>query len=170
MSFSYSEAKEELEIFSSLPRVATLHNNYKLIGYQETINLGGTVLKEEMLTSSLGIGMVTNNFLIELLDEIVQGLNNGGIVRFLFKLDIELRIPRYEEPPKNPNVLSTDDLNFGFFIWFMAAGISTLCFIFELLLISHLKKIKNWIKKFLQNQLGVILLKIQLKRILKKNY
>ena len=90
------------------------------------------ILKQTLLTYQNGISMLRNHFLFEATEEVVQRLIPMGIIQHSFELHtwISLR-PVIEVEGSEPNVLTMDDLEFGFVIYLATCGLSILGFLYE---------------------------------------
>lgn len=88
----------------------------------------GIELPEKLFTFPLGIVFKRNSFILSLAKEVTRKFNSFGINKHLWKEEYNEKIYL-----KLPQVLSVDDLNFGFVIWLTAAGISCLAFFVEVL-------------------------------------
>jgi hypothetical protein len=136
------------------------------------IDLYGTIFKftpnrlqENLLSASLGIGFVPNSFLFPLFDEVVQRFNSAGISQWLISYYKNIFFEPYEEPPREPQIFSIDDLSFGFFICLAALGISIMVFASEVLLKNFFKVVYE-----IRNSLGLILFLMFMRKIKFKIY
>jgi hypothetical protein len=63
-------------------------------------------------------------------EELFQQLISSGIPTYLEARDYPLYF--YKEDPSEPQVLSIEDLSFGFIVWLIACCVSTLVFVLEI--------------------------------------
>lgn len=127
----------------------------------------GVRLKQEMVTSVVGLCMRSNIFLFWLAEDTIQHLNSGGIPQHLIAFyDFILGKPK---PPDSngPKVLLIDDLSYGFIIWICSCSTTILAFFGEFLWKYLIVKVGNWLKnklkKIFWDILFVILLRYHLK-------
>lgn len=126
-------------------------------------NVRSSHLKERLLVVQLGIGTFLNHFLFQLLEEVMQGLITGGIAQRTWEFYKEIYLTLPSIPPKAPKILTLEDLNFGFFIWLAACGISSLVFFCEILV-----KIYEILKVKVKQLIGVFLFMRILKNLLRE--
>lgn len=93
-------------------------------------------LKERLINNPLGFSTIRNNFLYHLYEDVTQYLSAAGIPQWMIKVHLEWWSHPNAVNPKGPQVLSINDLSFGFFIWLMTMGLSTAAFGFEFLIYS----------------------------------
>lgn len=106
------------------------------------------VLPEVLFTTTVSLDFFSNCYMIQLFDKALQSMISGGIPQWKIKFYAEYFWLTYVEPPPEPQVLSIDDLNFGFVIWLVALGLSSLSFLCEILC-EILKKSLKVLKDFL---------------------
>lgn len=101
-----------------------------------------------------GVGVMTNNFIYEVTEEVLEILAQAGIPQYLAKYieEVVLRAPIYEE--KEAEVFSVEDLKFSFIILTCSCAISFCVFIMEILIF--------YIRKFI----GVKVLEILLNKLI----
>jgi hypothetical protein len=112
-------------------------------------NKSGIVLQQKLYTFPLGVSLSRNNFLLSLTAEVTRKLNSFGINKFLW-IEIFKEIPQL----KFPEVLSVDDLSFGFIIWWISCGISFIVYLCELFYVLG----SNLMLKVAKNVVGLSLL------------
>lgn len=75
-----------------------------------------------------------NHYLNSLIIELLQYLSAGGILQQSVNYHSWMLFKKvFFEPPQEPQVLTVDDLSFGFILWLASCGISFIPFIFELI-------------------------------------
>lgn len=128
--------------------------NFKII----KLGIEPNRIKERIISSNAGIAMLKNNFFFHLLSDLIHELNAGGIPQFLDQLYLNFALIKRNCPTlSGPQVMTTDDLDYGFAIWFIACGISLLGFFSEFLKF-YFEKLLNFFKLTLRNFLGLALL------------
>lgn len=118
-------------------------------------------LKERLMAIPLVFGTGINDQIFWLLNEVMEGLINGGIVQHSLKFHKDFLFPIHPEEEIGPSVLSLNDLSFGFYIWLGSCGIAVLAFLSELFVV-FCKKFLKYLKKLL----GLYLMLKILKRVL----
>lgn len=101
--------------------------------FESEYDLPTIQLEEQLCTVNTGIGLIKNHFLFHLTDEVIQRTTSFGIPQFLDKLYMGLLYHKRVQMPVSPQILSIEDLSFGFIIWLVACSISCLAFLGELL-------------------------------------
>lgn len=82
----------------------------------------------------LGFTHFANVFFSAALQKTVEAFTDTGIIQYLFERNYHIK--RHYQPLKDvPNVLSFNDLSFGFNIWFGACCVSIIAFLAELLML-----------------------------------
>lgn len=109
-------------------------------------------LPENILTTGLGIAFIPNSFLFQLSNEMIHRLNAAGMTSYLISFYHTLFHKPILKEPIQPQVFNVDDLSFGFYIWWVASGISALVFVCEILIL-----IFYLIRKRLSEFFGLIL-------------
>jgi hypothetical protein len=101
----------------------------------------------------MGFSTTRNNFLYHLYQEVTQYLSAAGIPQWIIKSHVEWWSHPSGISLNGPEVLTTEDLSFGFFIWLMSTGVSIVAFGFELLR----NYIKLCMKSVFSDMLGLVL-------------
>ena len=87
-----------------------------------------------MFTIPGGIGMLRNSILYPIFDEVMRNLIPSGIPQYLQIFYSKLLFGTYEElNEKTPQVLTLNDLAFGFLLWLAACSVSIAAFVGEIL-------------------------------------
>ncbi|KAG5668298.1 hypothetical protein PVAND_016245 [Polypedilum vanderplanki] len=91
-------------------------------------------IKETVFTVNVGYGLVSFHYLYDSIESTIQWLLQAGIPQFWYELNhwhIYKRIYIPSSPPKD--VLTLNDLNYGFNIWLIACAISIFQFFIEVI-------------------------------------
>lgn len=101
-------------------------------------------LKEEVYTRQVGIGFQQGNFFSFVVDEIIRKLLPTGVMYHSYKFHFDYMYRTADPSVSKPKVLTLDDLSVGFILWLSACGISSSCFILELIVwkIARVRKQK----------------------------
>ncbi|KAG5673137.1 hypothetical protein PVAND_003208 [Polypedilum vanderplanki] len=96
--------------------------------------------------SAVGIATLTNRFCSELLFDTLELIIPTGITNFWYDWHLWYKYKRYvvEIEPKLPQILTLNDLSFGFVIWLIACGICTICFFIELIVYYSKIALRNY--------------------------
>lgn len=123
-------------------------------------------LKERLIGSTIAVGVARNNFLFPLLNEVFDQLISGGIPQHLKKFhDERLMYVRRVRAQKNETIkdsFTMDDLDYGFKIWIITCGVSSLVFLLEFLVV-YLKFLLSCIR----NLIGLYFVALFLKKYVK---
>lgn len=115
-------------------RVAYFDTKVSFISNRAIFKNGPKINKKKFVTFLRGVGTRRNNFIFRVSEDVMRDLINGGIVQYFlaFIEDVVCRkVPTDEVGNKQFDV---EDLKFVFMIYLVACGISTLAFLFELLI------------------------------------
>lgn len=119
------------------------------------LHFTGIQLEQALLSTTCGLGVSKNSFLFHLIDKMVQDLTSTGITLKFYK---DIMKSRYLKPLKKaPQVLSVDDVEFGFVVWLISAFVSLILFLVEFFLFKFLFKIKFFMIAKLRDFIGKIL-------------
>lgn len=100
--------------------------------HSETDGIQGIYLKQKLFSYPIGIGTFKNNFMSQLIEETLQRMIPAGVPQYLFEHHRWLKFGRiHVETEIGPNVLSMDDLSFGFVLWAAVCGMSVVVFVAE---------------------------------------
>ena len=98
-----------------------------------TNGIQGIYLKQKLFSYPIGFGAFKNHFMNELIEDTLQLMIPAGIPQYLFEHHKWLKFGRVHVNKKGgPNVLSIDDLSFGFVLWAVACGLAVIVFCAEL--------------------------------------
>jgi hypothetical protein len=111
-------------------------------------------LKEILFSSQSCFMFPKNFFMLDLVDDAVQQLLSTGMIQHLKENNERLNRPKRQDP-KGLQVLSVEDLKYGFIIWLVTCGVSLAAFLTEILV----KFIWEVLKKFC----GIMVILIGLK-------
>ena len=90
---------------------------------------------------------VRNSFLYKTLNEILEKLIPAGIPQYLIKYhEVNLYGSFVPTVVGGPNVLTIEDLTYGFVLWLGACGVSVAAFLIEILCLF----VTIWLKKFIR--------------------
>ena len=90
------------------------------------------VLKQPLFTIQVGIGLLPNHFLYDLTNDVVQRFISTGIIQYFYEYYTWLLFyTEISNQETGPQVLSYDDLAFGFHIWIVMCCISSTGFMIE---------------------------------------
>lgn len=93
----------------------------------------GICLKQKLFSYPIGFGTFKNHFMNALIEDTLQLMIPAGIPQYLFEHHRWLKFGKVHVNRKvGPNVLSVDDLSFGFVVWVCCCGISAIIFCVEL--------------------------------------
>jgi hypothetical protein len=118
-------------------------------------NISVPRLDQTFFRSPAGVGLSKNNFLFFLCDKIVQDLTSTGIMQIIWKDIYVAEKLKVEE--KEPQVLSVQDLEFGFVLWLITLSAPTCVFALELLTFYVIRKIKNYLVRETRSFIGKVL-------------
>ena len=115
-----------------------------------TNGIHGIRLKEKLFSYPMGLGTFPNHFMSALMEDTMQLIIPTGIPQYLYEYHRWLQFLKfYADIKTGPNVLSIDDLSFGFVLWAIACGISAIVFCGELC--------GRWLKNVTKKCLGLII-------------
>lgn len=117
----------------------------------------GVQLKETLFSDNVGLVMPPNQYLYWLIEETLQKIIPTGIPQHIKNFHLEVCYPPKDVEEVGPQVLTIDDLNYGFVIWIVAIFITLIAFFFEFLMDRIVIKILNGVKKYLRKVFGLIL-------------
>jgi hypothetical protein len=100
----------------------------------QTKGIQGISLNEKLFSYPIGLGTFKNHFMFPLMEDTMQLTIPAGIPQYLFEHHRWLKFGRIHVNRKlGPNVLSIDDLSFGFVLWAVACGLSAVVFCVEVI-------------------------------------
>ncbi|KAG5683284.1 hypothetical protein PVAND_012573 [Polypedilum vanderplanki] len=146
---------DEVESFPSIAKLienfnkdskkqAVITSSITHLQYEKYYDASFKILKEPLLTSGVVLSMGINNFYSHEFYKLLSKLMPSGIPYHFTKMHKEIYFKLVnEKEEKEPKVLSLDDLDFGFFIWFPFIGISIIVFILELIIFKLTNKKKS---------------------------
>lgn len=125
----------ELKIKNEKAKMAFFLNDMIERGISRETRVSGIKLNEKLITNSVSFVISRNNFIFELAELVIERLIQAGITKHLFEYQCFLeKATRVDEITiKNPEVLTINDLSFGFFIWLSACGVTLTVFLCEIL-------------------------------------
>lgn len=89
--------------------------------------------EDSLVTSHIGFVFLPNNFMLDFTDELVTRLLPSGIIQHSNKFHEWCHFPDYViEEESEPQVLTLDDLSFGFVMWICACCITFVVFPMEI--------------------------------------
>jgi hypothetical protein len=92
------------------------------------------ILEQGLFTIQNGFATYRNHFMFDLTEHLMQRFIPMGIAQHIFDFNHWLIFRQYIEiESKEPQVLVMNDLGFGFVIWLIACGISTVGYFAEIL-------------------------------------
>ncbi|KAG5683283.1 hypothetical protein PVAND_012572 [Polypedilum vanderplanki] len=150
----HDSIKSSLSIFKLLKdfnlileKQAIITSSITHLQYEKYFETKFKVLKEPLVTSGVVLSMGINNFYSHEFYKLLSKLMPSGIPYHFTKMHKEIYFKLVnEKEEKEPKVLTLDDLDFGFFIWFPFIGISIIVFILELIIFKLTKKKKRFRK------------------------
>ena len=93
----------------------------------------GRKLRQNLNSNYLGLGVLENNFIYHLMQDVIDQLIPSGIPQYLIKFyDWIHSRDKVFVFVKKPQVLTLKDLEFGFFCWAAACCTSTAVFLIEI--------------------------------------
>jgi hypothetical protein len=90
------------------------------------------MMTQKIYTYLYGVGMMRNNFIYDVTDEVMSKLVENGIPQYFLRYIRETILQRLPSDVKEPRKFSLDDLQFGFFIHLSCLGISIFVFALEM--------------------------------------
>jgi hypothetical protein len=159
----YFDYFEQNQMLNATAKLSFFELDSNFILYGSIFEFTPNRLPENLLSSPMGFAFVPNNFLFPLFDEVIQRFNSAGILQWTIQLYNKRFYKPYQEPLREPQVFSIEDLSFGFFIWLAALGVSSMVFASELL-----PKFVRWIAKKIRIALSLILFVSYWKRLRNK--
>jgi hypothetical protein len=114
------------------------------------------LMPEKLEFDPFGICTYHDAFNFPLIDKTGKYLIQGGIMQHLYDYFLNFEMKPLIDDETGPNVFGLNELGFGFIIWLIACGISTVVFIAEVLYVKG--------KKLMESVLGLIALLILLRR------
>ncbi len=129
MTDNYRESSEKLAFFIDDRGFLA----FRLFMFNEGKKFEPLKLKEELLTIPVDFVVTRNHFSFELIQEVAKLTIPFGIPQWLNKNNLHFLYGSiFDNREFGPSVLTVEDLDFGFFIWLAACGISSLTFIVEI--------------------------------------
>lgn len=113
------------------------------------------MLREEINFPPSGVCVHRNSFFAQLSKKMSSALITSGILQYW--LDYLLTFDAHQTvflPPPEPKVFAIEDLSFGFTVWLVACGVSTLAFMIEILYFF----IKMQTIRFIKSCIGLYLI------------
>lgn len=158
----------EQKINDSSAKLAFFMNDMLEIGISRETGVTGINLNEKLMVHSVSFVMEANNFIFELAEMVIERFIQAGITKYLFEYQcfLEKATKVNEKTLKGPEVLSIDDLRFGFIIWLSACGVTLIVFMSELL--TYLVKVEG--KKLMYKIFGLLCFLRLLKQRLKASF
>lgn len=89
-------------------------------------------LHQKLITFNCGFEFTIGNFFYELTGGVMERIVEAGIPEHLLKFHNRILYKRKSKKKVMPQILTVNDLSFGFIIWLVACGISFLILIIEL--------------------------------------
>lgn len=142
------EEKYSIQIRNSSAKLAFFLEDRVYFVLRHIYEKEGILLPQNFFTFHRGFALIQNHFIYPLIQEAVRRLSPSGIIRFLWE-KVYLKIPIN----KRPQVLTIDDLRFGFMVWLAAFGISSLVFVCEVTWV----RTKNFVIKITRAIIGIVL-------------
>ncbi|KAG5683282.1 hypothetical protein PVAND_012571 [Polypedilum vanderplanki] len=128
-------------------RQAVIIGSGFLLFYEKYFETKFKVLKQPFLTMGTVLLMGKNHFYSHIFYKTLRELMPSGIPYHFTKIHKEIYYKLVnEKEEKEPKVLTLDDLDFGFFIWFPFIAISIIVFILELIIFKLTNKKKRFRK------------------------
>lgn len=106
------------------------------------------LMEEIFVTFPVALKLRKNHYLFGIINEVMERIVPSGIPQFLHNFhrwNDFLRI-MIDPPQKQTEVLTMNDLGFGFVMWLVACAISTFGFIIEITMWPKIKRL--WIEKW----------------------
>lgn len=165
-TMSYTEFFVE-NIEDSSKKLAFMFEDFYVNYKTKKLGIEPNRIKKRLMNSNNGISMNPNNFLFHLLSDSIFDLNSGGFPQFLKQLYLHYHLLDSKSPIlRGPQVMTVDDLNYGFTIWIIASGVSVLGFFVEFLML-HFTTLKKNFMFSPRNVLGLILYLSILRRVIR---
>lgn len=117
------------------------------------------VIDQYIALDPWGVCTYFDNFALQLIDNTMPLLIQAGIPQHFYSYLLEFELHALPLSPKAPRVFKFSDLEFGFVVWLIACGISTLAFSCEIL--WKVVKVKG--KKVIGNAVGLFFLMRRIK-------
>jgi hypothetical protein len=119
----------------------------------------GVRLKQDLLTTYLGITSGKNHFLYDVMEKTVEKILPAGILQQSKSYELWMSYRKNYEAEEDPlKILTIDDLRFLFTIWMCSLGMAVILFLLEML-----AKFCKFCKKTSKMALGLVLLLMNLK-------
>lgn len=111
----------------------------------------GVRLKQDLLTTFIGITTGKNHFLYDVMEKTIQYILPSGILEKIKKFNYLIQFREsYKAKEKRLKVLTIDDLRFLFTMWMVILGILVIVLLIEISM--------NYLKNISKNYLGLILM------------
>lgn len=127
--------------------------------------LNGIEIKENLMSYQLGLATSWNSFIFSTAQKAIRQLIPTGIPQEVKKFHLENLYHARQDDKRGPNVLRLSDLSFGFLIWLVACGVSSVVFMIEF----FVGKILFELRKLLKKLLGLFLFIRGLKALIENN-
>jgi hypothetical protein len=141
--------KDKCEIFSrSATKRAMITNDIHTMSIMSDCNIDLNLLNEPFFTIPVSMITVPNHFLFHAINEVMDRIIPAGIPQHWYNFQMWDRIIRRMKTRilEDLQSLTLDDWGFGFVLWLVACGISTVAFLIEICAWPRVKA--RWIKKW----------------------
>ena len=108
-------------------------------------NAVGHKLQQKFSSTVCGLGVLENNFIFHLMNDVIDRLLPSGIPQFVYDFhDWSVHKGANYKFVKTPKVMRIDDLEFGFLLWIISCASTVIVFLLEIIMEKFIKSIRTY--------------------------